>query len=143
MPKIAYPYDPDDLEDDEPQPHRPEYHPPLVEDLVRLKHNGKNLAVAEIVRMVADLKANGTGSRYHTYLKGSPIFELSAGPKGGAKGGARAYGFQAPGDFFLLCRAEWKQDRAADQGLINHTAYIALAFKRGRRVFPTWLVRTP
>lgn len=125
--KIVYPFDPDDLEADQP---------PFVEDLVELLSQGHRAALDAIVKMVTDLKANGRESRYLKKLEGYPLWELKTRSRGGEKGGARVYLFIGPSSTFYLCHAEFKPESEAEQTLIEDTAYIALAFKEGKSVLP-------
>lgn len=128
MAHLAYPYDPDDLD------------PPFVQDLIDLKLRGYHEAVREVIKMVTDLKEQGSGCRFLKKLKGSPLLELKPHSRGGQKGGVRVYLFQGPTEedeeSFLLCRAEWKQGDEANEVLLEDTAYILLAFKNGEAVFP-------
>ncbi len=125
--KIVYPFDPDELDAEQP---------PFVEDLVDLLEHGHRTALAEIVKMVADLKANGRDSRYLKKLEGYPLWELKSRSRGGEKGGARVYLFIGPDTTFFLCHAEWKPDNEADELLLEDTAYIATAFQEGHKVLP-------
>jgi hypothetical protein len=72
-------------------------------------------------------------------VKGFPLLELRSHSRGGNKGGTRVYFFQAPNDTFMLCHAEWKQGDKANDALLEDTAYILLAFKQNRPVFPAWM----
>jgi hypothetical protein len=132
--RIAYPYDPDDLET---------RNPPFVQDLITLKLRGYNETITEISKMIAALKEQGNDSGFLKKLKGTPILELKSHARGGQKGGARAYLFEGPDDTFLICRAEWKPDNDANQEMLEDTAYILLAFKNGRPVFPAHVRKRP
>jgi hypothetical protein len=55
MAVIAYPYFPKRLENS---------YPPLVQDLIELKHSGHHECILQMVRMVLDLKTHGTDSRF-------------------------------------------------------------------------------
>jgi hypothetical protein len=68
----------------------------------------------------------------------SPLYELKTHSRGGQKGGARAYFFRNNNDF-LICRAECKDSNQPDPELLESAAYILLAFKTGKPVFPTWM----
>jgi hypothetical protein len=125
--KIVYPFDPDYLGAAQP---------PFVEDLTNLLGQGHQTALDEIVKMVADLKQQGRESRYLKKLEGYPLWELKSRSRGGEKGGARVYMFIGPDDTFFLCRAEYKAESAADETLLEDTAYIALAFQKGKSVLP-------
>ena len=126
MAVIAYPYFPDRLED---------LHPPLVKDLVDLKHSGHHDCIAQMVRMVADLKNHGTDSRFFKGL-GGPLVELKSRSRGGDKGGSRIYLFQGLEETFFLCRAECKHGNEADAVLLADTAEIAAAYRKGLPIFP-------
>jgi hypothetical protein len=126
--RLVYAFDPDALQD--PQP-------PFVEDLIELMTQGHQLALTEIIKMVADLKANGRSSRYLKKLEGYPLWELKSRSRGGEKGGARVYLFIGPDSSFYLCHAEWKTDHEADERLLEDTAYMALAFKEGKSLVST------
>jgi hypothetical protein len=126
MAVIAYPYFPDRLDD---------LHSPLVKDLVNLKHSGHHDCIAQMVRMVADLKNHGTDSRYFKGM-GGPLAELKSRSRGGDKGGARIYLFRGLEETFLLCRAECKQGNEPDAVLLADTAEIAAAYRQGLPIFP-------
>lgn len=127
---IAYPYDPDDLD---------ARYPPFMQDVVNLKLKGNHQAVEEIIKMVKALKELGLNCGFVKKLKGSPLLELRSHSRGGNKGGVRVYFFQAPHNTFMLCRAEWKQSVKANPILLEDSAYILLAFKHNRPVFPDWM----
>lgn len=131
MARIAYPYDPDNL--DAP-------YPPLVQDLIELKLRGYHESVREAIKMVVALKNDGSKCSFLKKLKGSPLLELKPHSRGGQKGGVRIYLFQGPfihnEESFLLCRAEWKQNNEASESILEDTAYILMAFKNGDPVFP-------
>ena len=93
--------------------------------------------------MVAALKEQGNESGFLKKLKGTPISELKSHSRGGQKGGARVYLFEGPEETFFLCRAEWKPDDEANQELLDDTAYILLAYKFGRSVFPSYVKNRP
>jgi hypothetical protein len=130
MARIAYPYDPDDLE---------AFHPPFVQDLIELKRQGHHDAVGEIIKMIAALKQLGLECGFTKKLHDSPLYELKTHMRGGRKGGARAYLFRAPRDTFMICRAESKTGNDANEESLEDAAYILLAFKQGKPVFPNWL----
>ncbi|NJK46304.1 MAG: hypothetical protein HC933_20510 [Pleurocapsa sp. SU_196_0] len=73
MARIAYPYDPDDLE---------ARNPPFVQDLVELKRRGYVETLGEISKMVAALKEQGHESGFLKKLKGTPISELKSHSRG-------------------------------------------------------------
>jgi hypothetical protein len=125
MAVIAYPYFSNRLDD---------LHPSLVKDLVNLKHSGHQDCIAQMVRMVADLKNHGTKSRFFKGL-GGPLVELKSRSRGGDKGGARIY-LQGLEETFFLCRAECKQGDEADAVLLADTAEIAAAYRQGLPIFP-------
>jgi hypothetical protein len=124
---IAYPYFPARFE-------KP--YPPLVEDLIALKYSGHHECVAQMVRMVADVKVSGIDSRFVKGL-GGPLLELKSRSRGGDKGGARIYLFRGLEDTFFLCRAECKNESMADAVLLADTAEIALAYREGTPIFPS------
>jgi hypothetical protein len=137
--RIAYPYDPDDLE---------ARNPPFVQDLVGLKRAGYVESVAEIIKMVAALKEQGHESGFLKKLKGTPISELKSHSRGGQRGGARVYPFEGARlednvHVYFLCRAEWKPDDAANTELLEDTAYILEAVRKQRPVFPPRVKRRP
>jgi hypothetical protein len=132
--RIAYPYDPDDLDT---------INPLFVQDLIFLKQHGYVQTITEISKMVAALKEQGSDSGFLKKLTGTPILELKSHSRGGQKGGARVYLFEGPEDSFLLCRAEWKQGNSPSQLLLEDTAYILEAFKQGRLVFPLSVRKRP
>ena len=124
--RIAYPFDPDDLE---------ATNPPFVQDLIDLKLNGYTQTVAELCKMIADLKHNGVECRFLKQLRNYAMLELKSRSRGGQKGGARAYLFRIK-QTFLICRAEWKPDNEPSLECLEDTAYILKAFKERRKVFP-------
>lgn len=139
MVRIAYPYDPDDLE---------AKNPPFVQDLVNLKRGGYVESIGEIIKMVAALKEQGLESGFLKKLKGTPISELKSHSRGGQKGGARVYlfaGARLEGNVqvFFLCRAEWKPNDAANPEMLEDTAYILLALKNKRPIFPKRVKKRP
>jgi hypothetical protein len=89
--------------------------------------------------MVKALKELGLECGFVKKLKGSLLLELRSHSRGGNKGGARVYFFQAPNNTFMLCRAEWKQGIKTDTVLLEDSAYILLAFKQKKAVFPAWM----
>ncbi len=127
--RIAYPYDPDELD---------AKHPPLVEDLIEMRRNNQHEAILEIAKMVSALKELGLKCGFTKKLFDSPLYELKTHSRGGQKGGARVYFFRSNNNF-LLCRAECKNSNQPDEELLESTAYILLAFKQGKPVFPTWM----
>ncbi len=124
--RIAYPFDPDELET---------RNSPFVQDLIDLKLHGYHETVSEICKMVADLKQNGKDCRFLKQLRNYAILELKSHSRGGQKGGARAYLFRIR-ENFLICRAEWKPDNEPSLECLEDTAYILKAFKEQRMVFP-------
>lgn len=127
MANIAYPYFSNKLED---------VYPPLVADLIQLKHSGHHDCIGQMIRMVADLKNFGTDSRFYKGL-GGPLVELKSRSRGGDKGGARIYLFRGIENTFFLCRAECKHDNQADAILLADTAEIATAYRNGSLIFPS------
>jgi hypothetical protein len=123
---IAYPYYPDKLED---------AYPPLVTDLIHLKHSGHHDCIGQMIRMVADLKKFGTDSRFYKGL-GGPLVELKTRSRGGDKGGARIYLFRGIENTFFLCRAECKHNNQADAILLSDVVKIATAYRKGQPIFP-------
>jgi hypothetical protein len=126
MAVIAYPYFPKQLANP---------YPPLVQDLIALKHSGHHECILQMIRMVADLKIHGTDSRFFKGL-GGPLVELKSRSRGGDKGGARIYLFRGLNDTFFLCRAECKHEALADAILLADTAEIASAYRNGLPIFP-------
>ncbi len=53
------------------------------------------------------------------------------------------YLFEGLDETFFLCRAEWKPDEQASQELLDDTAYILLAFKEGKAIFPPYIKNSP
>jgi hypothetical protein len=127
--RIAYPYDPDELEVS---------HPPFVQDLLLIRQANQWQALQEIGKMVAALKNLGLKCGFTKKLFDSPLYELKTHSRGGEKGGARAYFFRS-NDNFLICRAECKNGNEPDPELLESAAYILLAFKTGKPVFPMWM----
>jgi hypothetical protein len=85
--------------------------------------------------MIADLKTNGTESRYLKKMRGA-FLELKTASRGGDKGGARVYLFKAAKQTFYLCRAECKTGNEADALLLFSTLEILTAFQNGQKLFP-------
>jgi hypothetical protein len=81
---IAYPFHPKRLKDK---------HPPLMTDLIHLEITGHHDCVSQIIAMIADLKEQGTNSRFLKAFSGG-ILELKSRARGGDKGGARVYLFR-------------------------------------------------
>jgi hypothetical protein len=133
VPRILYPFDPDRLE---------AKHPPLVEDLIEMRREHQHDSLLEIGKMVAALKELGLGCGFSKKLHGSPIYELKTHSRGGQKGGARAYFFRAPKDVFMICHAECKPDKDANEDLLADTAYILESFEHGVPIFPKWMKGT-
>ena len=131
--RIAYPYDPEELE---------ARNPPFVQDLIDLKIHGYTESVTEIIKMIADLKLNGKDCRFLKQLRNYPILELKAHSRGGQKGGARAYLFRQYETFFI-CRAEWKPDNEPSPDCLEDTAFMLLAFKQRRALFPNRMKNPP
>ena len=127
--RIAYPYDPDELE---------AKHPPFVQDLIAMHEANQLQALMEIGKMIAALKQLGLKSGFTKKMFDSPLYELKTHSRGGQKGGARAYLFRS-NDNFLICRAECKVSNQPDPELLESAAYMLLAFKTGRPVFPAWM----
>ena len=131
--RIAYPYDPDELE---------AKHPPFVQDLLQLRTETQTQAILEISKMIAALKSLGLDCGFSKKLFNSPLFELKAHSRGGQKGGARAYFFRSD-KTFLICHAESKKNTEPDMALLESAAYILIAFKEGRTIFPNWMKNPP
>jgi hypothetical protein len=126
--RIAYPFDPDELDAE---------HPPLVADLISMKRQEQKEALFQIGRMIAALKSLGLEYGFAKKLKSTPIYELKTHVRGGQKGGTRTYFFRAPNDVFMICHAETKTASAPDPKMLEDTAYILEAFENGVPVFPT------
>jgi hypothetical protein len=102
-------------------PHRLEAkNPLLIEDLLELAYAGKQGCVAGIIKMIADLYANGEVCRYIKALGGA-LYELKTRTP---TGGARVYFFRGARQEFVLCRAECKREQAASLRLLESTAEI-------------------
>jgi hypothetical protein len=125
--KIVYPFDPDNLEVEQP---------PFIEDLIELLLQGHQTTLDEIIKMIADLKQQGRKCRFLKKLEGYPLWELKSRSRGGEKGAARVYLFIGPDSTFFLCRAEYKTESQAAQILLEDTAYIATAFQQGKPILP-------
>lgn len=137
--RIAYPFDPDDLQ---------AKNPPFVQDLLELKRGGYVETISEISKMVAALKEQGNESGFLKKLRGTPISELKSHSRGGQKGGARVYLFEGVRSrdniqVFFLCRAEWKPNDAPNQEMLEDTAYILAAVKDEKTVFPDRVKKRP
>jgi hypothetical protein len=128
--RILYPFDPDRLE---------AKHPLLVEDLIEMRRERQHDALLEIGKMVAALKKLGLDCGFTKKLHGSPIYELKTHSRGGQKGGARAYFFRAPKDVFMICHAECKPNKDANEDLLADTAYILEVFENDVPIFPSWM----
>ena len=127
--RIAYPYDPDELE---------AIHPPFVQDLIAMRQANQWQALMEISKMIAALKQLGLGCGFTKKMFDSPLYELKTHSRGGQKGGTRVYLFRSNNNF-LICRAECKISNEPDPELLESAAYILLAFKTGRPIFPVWM----
>lgn len=125
MAVIRYPYHPTNLQAE---------NPPLITDLIELTSTGHHQCVIQIINMIADLHQNGTDSRYLKKMRG-PFLELKTASRGGDKGGARVYLFQAAIDTFFLCRAECKSGNDADALLLYFTLEILRAFQNNQTLF--------
>jgi hypothetical protein len=124
---IAYPFHPKRLKDQ---------HPPLIADLIHLETTGHHDCVSQIIAMIADLKEQGTNSRFLKAFSGG-ILELKSRARGGDKGGARVYLFRTSQNEFLLCHAECKQGNFANATLLADTAEIFIGFETlGLKIFP-------
>ena len=95
-------------------------------------------ALMEISKMIAALKQLGLKSGFTKKMFDSPLYELKTHSRGGQKGGARAYLFRSNDNFFI-CRAECKISNQPDPELLESAAYMLLAFKTGRPIFPVWM----
>lgn len=126
MAVIAYPFYPDKLN---------ATNPPLIEDLIELEATGHQQCVSQIINMIADLKTNGTDSRYLKKMRGA-FLELKTASRGDDKGGARVYLFKAAKQTFYLFRAECKIGNEADALLLFSTLEILMAFQNGQPLFP-------
>ena len=129
MYRIAYPYDPDELE---------AKHPPFVQDLIAMRQADQNQALQQIGKMVSALKELGLQCGFSKKLFKSPLYELKTHTRGGQKGGARVYFFRSD-NTFLICRAECKDGNQPDMELLESAAYILLAFQAGQAVFPKFI----
>lgn len=87
-------------------------------------------------KMVFDLKQNGHRSRFLRTMHEYPaVLELKNASRGGGAGGARVYLYRA-GEFeYHLCAAECKPESKADLRLLERTAVIAFAWKKGIPIF--------
>jgi hypothetical protein len=124
--RIAYPYEPDELD---------ALHPPFVQDLLEIRDQNQRQALSEISKMIAALKSLGLDCGFTKKMFNSPLYELKTHSRGGQKGGARAYFFRSNNNF-LICRAECKDSNQPDPELLESAALILLAFKTGKPVFP-------
>ena len=126
MAVVAYPFYPNKLK---------AQNPPLIEDLIELEATGHQQCVSQIINMIADLKTNGTDSRYLKKMRGA-FLELKTASRGGDKGGARVYLFKAAQQTFYLCRAECKTGNEADALMLFSTLEILATFQNGQQLFP-------
>jgi hypothetical protein len=127
MAVIRYPHHPDGLEQE----------PPFISDMRTLACERKLLGMRAIGKMLKDLLANGTASRYLTGITGYPILELKTTSRGGEAGGARVYLYRADDQEFHLCAAEVKPGVTTNPELLKRTAYIAWHWREGYDLFPT------
>jgi phage-related protein len=109
----------------------PERQPLLIEDLLELARQGKMACVSAIIEMIADLYQEAEACRYIKALGGS-LFELK---KRSPAGGARVYFFRGSQAEFILCHAECKKEAAASARLVNSTATLLLAYRKGSKVY--------
>jgi phage-related protein len=100
--------------------------PPLIEDMLELNRKGQNKCVTAMIKMIADLRENGTKTRYLKQLGGS-LYELKTRTP---VGGARVYFFVAKG-MAILCRAECKKENAASKILLLDTVNFMKEFSKG------------
>ncbi len=126
---LAYPFHPQRLQDK---------HSPLMTDLIHLEKTEHHDCVTQIILMIADLKENGSESRFLKSFMGG-ILELKSRSRGGDKGGARVYLFRGIHAQFFLCHTECKQVNAANATLIADTAEILIGYETlGNKIFPHW-----
>ncbi len=109
-------------------------HPPLIEHLIELEFTEHQQCVTQIINMIADLKTNGSDSRYLKKMKG-PFLELKTASRGGDKGGARVYLFQTAIETFYLCYPECKTGNDANAILLHKTLEIIRAFQNKQELF--------
>jgi hypothetical protein len=100
--------------------------PPLIEDMLELNRKGQNKCVTAMIKMIADLRENGTETRYLKHLGGS-LYELKTRTP---VGGARVYFFIAEG-MATLCRAECKKENAASKTLLLDTVNFMKEYSKG------------
>src|SRR4051812_15682453 len=93
-------------------------HPIIIEELLTLELDGKQVAVSTMLSMLKDLHAEGRGSQYLVKLTGTPLWELKPNARGGEKGGSRVYLFLTIHDEAGVVNCEVKEgDTASVQKL--------------------------
>jgi hypothetical protein len=65
--RIAYPYEPDELD---------ALHPPFVQDLLEIRDQNQRQALSEISKMIAALKSLGLDCGFTKKMFNSPLYEL-------------------------------------------------------------------
>ncbi len=125
---LRYPFDPNTISR--------KIEPPIIEDLKSLTTANKYACLVALQKMIFDLKQNAHESRYLRTLHEYPaVLELKNASRGGEAGGARVYLYRAAEHEYHLCAAECKTDSRADLALLERTAMIAFAWKKGIPIF--------
>ncbi len=104
---------------------------PLLSDWLELCLHGKQECVNKMIEMTDDLFLNGANSRYLKWFAGG-VGELKSRTR---VGGARVYLFRVDEDTFTLTRAECKNEKNADEQLIDWTWEVSALFHQGYEVF--------
>ena len=110
-------------------------HEIIIEELLELDANGKQVAVRAVLEMLADLHEKGSGSRFVSKLRGTPLWELKPMARGGEKGGSRVYVFLMGDNDAGIVNCEVKDGDTADIEKLRIGLQVILAYKAGIPVF--------
>ena len=114
-------------------PHRlDETHPLVIQDLLELVEESKQLCVNKCVQMMADLHQNGLKSRYLKPLFGA-VYELKDRT---SQGGARIYFIVDNKNQFYISHAECKTESEASRWMLAECAQIVQALETNQPILP-------
>ena len=109
-----------------------ETHPLVIQDLLELVEESKQVCVNKCVQMLTDLHQNGLKSRYLKPLFGA-VYELKDRT---SQGGARVYFVIDNKNQFHIAHAECKTENQASRWMLAECAQIVQALETNQPILP-------
>jgi phage-related protein len=120
---LILPYHPDRLHEAKPL---------IIQDLLELAGQHKQICLNKMINMITDLHQHGQDSRYRKHLFDA-INELKDRT---SEGGARVYYIRGDDDRFYLVHAECKNESESDEWMLGEAIEILEALENNKPVFP-------